>query len=53
MREDEELERRSLVDLQDTGLDKVWVGVTASRLSHVQNREMSRFLGRLADLLRM
>ena len=34
-------------------LDKVWVGMTASRLSHVQNREISRFLGRLADLLRM
>ena len=34
-------------------LDKVWVGMTASRLSHVQNREISRFLGKLADLLRM
>lgn len=34
-------------------LDRTWSGMTASRLSHVQRRELSRFLTRLTDLLRL
>ena len=33
-------------------LDKTWTGMTASRLSHVQ-QEISRFLRKLTDLLRL
>jgi len=33
-------------------LDKIWYGMTRARLSYVQKRELSRFLGRLADQLR-
>ncbi len=33
-------------------LDRAWSSMTASRLSHVQRREMSRFIARLADQLR-
>jgi len=38
--------------LREGELARIWFSVTASRLPHIEKREIARFFAKLADLLR-